>query len=85
MADLNLRLDEDLKAFLDEEASGGGYPSTSEYVEAVLRTFWQKAARAAIEAELVRRIEGPPAVEIPEGFWDGLKAKIRADRTVSRA
>lgn len=85
MASLDIQLQGDLKAFLDEEASRGGYTSTSDYVEALLKTFWQKSSLSAIEAELVRRIEEPPAVEIPEGFWNGLKAKLRANRTVSRA
>ena len=85
MASLDVRIQDDLKAFLDEEASRGGYASTSEYIEAVLNTFWQNASVSAIEAELVRRIEGPPAVEIPDGFWDGLKAKLRVKRTARRA
>jgi len=33
--------------------------------------------KVEIEQEMIRRIEGPPALEVPEGFWDDLKARLR--------
>jgi hypothetical protein len=79
MSTIDVRLKDDLKAFLDEEAVRSGYASTAEYVEAVLTSFWRTASESAIESELIHRIDGPPSEELPETFWDDLKSRLRGN------
>jgi hypothetical protein len=83
MATLDVVLKEDLKAFLDSEAARTGYSSAAEYVGAVLETIWRESSRSAVEAELVRRVDGPPAAQLPPGFWDGMKSRLGQRRAAS--
>ena len=77
MATMDLSLPEELKTFVEAEAAGSGYASPSEYVREVLLTLWRQKAKAALESELVRRIDGPPAIELTPQFWDDLKTRLR--------
>ena len=77
MATIDLTVPDELKAFLDAEAAGGGYSTSSDYIRDVLLAIWREKSKSALESELVRRIEGEPAVELPQGFWDDLKARVR--------
>ena len=80
MADLDVKLKDDLKTFVEQEAARHGYASPAEYVSAVLEAFRQESHKSALEAELVRRIEGPEAFELPSSFWDNLKSRLRQPR-----
>jgi antitoxin ParD1/3/4 len=77
MARLDVTLPEELKAFIDAEAAGGGYTNPSDYVRDVLLTIWRHKTNSALEAELVRRINGPPAIEVTPQFWEDLKERVR--------
>ena len=76
MARIDLVLPDPLKDFVDAEATRAGYANAAQYVEAVLDALWRKTAKARLESELIRRIEGPPAIEISDQFWDDLKARV---------
>jgi len=80
VATIDVELKEELKAFVDSEAARSGFSSSAEYVGAVLEALWRESAKANLEAELIRRIDGPAAIEIGPAFWDGLKARLRRPR-----
>ena len=77
MARIDVTLTEELKAFVDSEASRGGYGGAAQYVEALLDEMFKRTTKARLEAELARRIEGPPAEELPDQFWNDMKARLR--------
>jgi len=43
MTVINVRIKDELKAFLDEEATSEGFASTAEFDEALLTSFWRNA------------------------------------------
>ncbi|HEY8751747.1 MAG TPA: hypothetical protein VIM11_27450 [Tepidisphaeraceae bacterium] len=77
MTVINVRIKDELKAFLDEEATSEGFASTAEFVEALLTSFWRNAFESVVELELIRRIDGPQATEIPVDLWEKLKSRLR--------
>ena len=77
MATIDVTVCDDLKAFVEVEARGGGYANSSEYVHDVLLTLWRHKTKAALESALIRRIDGAPAIELPPQFWNELKARVR--------
>ena len=80
MATIDVTIPEDLKVFVDAQARGGGYANSAEYVQDVLLAFWRQKTDAALESELVRRVDGAPAIELAPQFWDELKARVRQRR-----
>ncbi len=42
MTTMNVSLPEELKAFVDEQVSGGGFGSTSEFVRDLIRREWDR-------------------------------------------
>jgi Arc/MetJ-type ribon-helix-helix transcriptional regulator len=77
MARIDVTLSQELKAFVESEASRGGYNGASQYVEALLEELWRHTTLERLEAELVRRIDGPAPHELPDNFWEDMKARLR--------
>jgi antitoxin ParD1/3/4 len=69
MTTMNISLPDDLKAFVDEQVSSGGYGTTSEYVRALIRDARKEAARQRLEAMLLEGLSSGPATPMTDEWW----------------
>ena len=76
MTKLDVTLPDDLKEFVDAEASAGGYNNASAYVQDVLRALWKHKAREALETQVMEAVNSGPAIEVTPEFWQELKARV---------
>lgn len=74
MSTMNISLPEELKAFVDEQVSGGGYTSTSEYMRELLR---RERDRAMLRGLLLEGMNSPLSdVVADQAYFDGLRARV---------
>lgn len=78
---MNISLPDELKSFVDQQVSGGGYTSTSEYVRELLR---RERDREKLRSLLLEGMNSPLAGEADAGYFDGLRQGIR-ERAVAKA
>ena len=77
MATMNISLPDSMKAFVDEQVSGRGYGTSSEYVRDLIR---REQDRAQLRALLLEGANSPLS-EVPEReFFDELRSLARGDR-----
>ena len=82
MAELQIKLADELKARLQKRAAENGYASAEGYVEALVRADLGASGPedADIEELLLRRLDSGPGVEFTPEFAEHLKKEIRNRR-----
>lgn len=71
---MNISLPEELKTFVDQQVSGGGYTSTSEYVRELLR---RERDREKLRGLLLEGMNSPLSdVVADKAYFDGLRARV---------
>lgn len=74
MSTMNISLPEELKVFVDQQVSGGGYTSTSEYVRELLR---RERDRETLRGLLLEGINSPLSdVVADKAYFEGLRARV---------
>ena len=76
MSTLNISLPEQMRQFIDEQVASGGYSTASEYVRELVRNAQKAAARARLESELLKGLEGEP-IEVNEEYWRRTREKLQ--------
>ena len=71
---MNISLSESLKAFVDEQVSGCGYGTSSEYVRELIR---RDQDRMRLRGLLQAGAKSAPAAPIDASYFDGLRERIR--------
>jgi len=74
MTTMNISLPESLKAFVDEQVSGRGYGTSSEYVRELIR---RDQDRMRLRGLLLAGAESAPAALADAGYFDGLRERVR--------
>lgn len=74
MTTMNISLPETLKAFVDEQVSGRGYGTSSEYVRELIR---KDQGRQHLRSLLLDGAASPAGAEADAGYFDGLRARVR--------
>lgn len=77
MTTMNISLPDDLKAFVEEQVTAGGYGTTSEYIRELVRDARKQAARERLEALLLEGLNSGPATPMTDEDWEMLKRKAR--------
>lgn len=77
MSTMNISLPEALKAFVDEQVSGRGYGTSSEYVRELIRRDQDRQRLRSLLLEGAQSNLGGPA---DEGYFQGLRARVRRER-----
>lgn len=78
MTTMNISLPEALKAFVDEQVSGRGYGTSSEYVRELIR---RDQDRMRLRGLLLAGAESAPAAPADAGYFDGLRERVRKAST----
>jgi antitoxin ParD1/3/4 len=74
MSTMNISLPESLKIFVDEQVSGRGYGTSSEYVRELIR---RDQDRQRLRGLLLEGASSPAAGPADEGYFAGLRDRAR--------
>jgi antitoxin ParD1/3/4 len=83
MTSMNISLPEEMKAFVDEQMSGGAYGSASEYVRELIRQAQRRAAQERLENRLLDGLDSGEPIPVSPAFWEK-RRKILAARIKTR-
>lgn len=72
---MNISLPESLKAFVDEQVSGRGYGTSSEYVRELIR---KDQDRQRLRNLLLEGAESPSGQAIDAGYFQALRERVRS-------
>lgn len=81
MSTMNISLPESLRAFVDEQVSMRGYGTSSEYVRELIR---KDQDRQHLRTLLLEGAASAPGTIADEGYFDGLREKVRQHRKSSQ-
>ena len=76
MTTLNISLPENLKAFVEDQVSSGGFSTVSEYIRSLIRDAQERRARGVLEAKLLAALEKEPE-EMLHDDWEQLRDRVR--------
>ena len=71
---MNISLPEDLKSFVDQQVSGRGYSSSSEYVRELIR---KDQDRRHLRSLLLEGWASPPSVTANADYFGRLRDRVR--------
>ncbi|MFT5782612.1 MAG: antitoxin ParD1/3/4 [Pseudomonas sp.] len=74
MSTINIFLPDALKRFVDEQVSGRGYSTSSEYVCELIR---KDQARQHLRGLLMAGAESAPTAPVTGSYFASLRAKVR--------
>ncbi len=75
MTSMNISLPEALKRFVEDQVSGGGYSTVSEYLRELIRQAQRRQEDEARDAKLVAGLQSPTSEMKPED-WAALRGRI---------
>lgn len=73
---MNISLNEDLKAFVDERVKKRGYSSYSEYVRDLVRKDEAEAAKESLRLLIQEGLNSGPGIPVDAGYFAGKKAGL---------
>lgn len=77
MDTMNIALPENMKQFVREQATRGGYSSVSEYVRDLIRSDQKEKARAALEAEVLKGLHSGDSTPLTDQDWEEIRSEVR--------
>lgn len=83
MTSMNISLPELMRAFVEDQVSGGSYGTASEYLRELIRQDQARKAEARLEALLVEGLQSP-AAPLDNEEWAQIRQEVR-DRLAKRA
>ena len=75
MGTMNISLTDALKTFVDEQVSGGGYGTSSEYVRELIR---RDRDRLRLRGLLLDGATSPTTAPVDCDYFAGLRAQVRS-------
>jgi antitoxin ParD1/3/4 len=80
MQSLMIILPDSLKTFVEEQAAKEGFPSVSEYLEALVREVQKRKARKELEDQLLEGLHsGGEDLTVDDQFWEELHNQLDED------
>jgi len=77
MTTMNISLPDSLKDFVDEQVSGRGYGTSSEYVRELIR---RDQHRQRLKSLLLEGASSPPAGPADQAYFEELRARVRRQK-----
>lgn len=82
MTSMNISLPEPLRAFVDDQVSGGSYGTASEYLRELIRQDQARKADARLQTLLMESLQSPTAL-LNDEEWAQMRQEVR-DRVAIR-
>lgn len=73
MATMNISLPDALKSFVDEQVTGRGYGTSSEYVRELIR---RDRERQALRGQLLEGAASPPGEPVDAAYFQSLRDRV---------
>jgi antitoxin ParD1/3/4 len=70
---MNVSLPDELKAFVEQQVTLGGFSSTSEYLRALIREARNREADRKLESLLLEGLESGAATPLTPEDWEGIR------------
>ena len=74
---MNVALPENLKEFVLEQVTAGGYSTASEYVRALIRADQKRKSDEEIQALLLEGLAGGTPTPLTEKDWQDIRAEVK--------
>jgi antitoxin ParD1/3/4 len=74
MSTMNISLPETLKSFVDDQVTGRGYGTSSEYIRELIR---KDRDQQRLRGLLLAGAESPPGPPADASYFDGLRSRVR--------
>lgn len=78
MQTINISLPESMKEFVEEQVSGGGYSSASEYVRDLVRADQSRKAKERLEEVLFGALRSGEPMDVTPQRWEELRQRLQA-------
>jgi antitoxin ParD1/3/4 len=73
MATMNISLPDEMKAFVEDQATQEGFGTTSEYLRSVIRDLQKRKAKQILEAKLREALMSGPSEPMTREDWDEIE------------
>jgi antitoxin ParD1/3/4 len=87
MATMNVSLPDEMKAFVEDQATKNGFGTVSEYMRSIIRELQKQTARQRLDALIIEGLDSGPATPLTKKDWEHIRRegrKVIAERKRSR-
>ena len=72
---IHLSLPEEMKSFVDSEASRNGFATVDAYLRSLIQEEQRRQARQSLDAKLIEALESGPSTEMTREDWESIEAE----------
>jgi antitoxin ParD1/3/4 len=76
MTTINISLPEQMRLFVEEQVTAGGYSTTSEYIRSLIRQDNERKNREHLDNLLLQGLASGESIEVTEEWWDEKRAAL---------
>jgi antitoxin ParD1/3/4 len=76
MVSLNIRLSEQLQAFIDEQVASGRYKDASDYIDRLIVEDRERLAQEKLETLLVEGLDSGKPIEATDLWWEQKRDRL---------
>lgn len=78
MATINISLPEQMRLFVEEQVTAGGYSTTSEYIRSLIRQDNERKNKEHLDNLLLQGLASGESIEVTEQWWDEKRVALMA-------
>jgi antitoxin ParD1/3/4 len=78
MTTINISLPEQMRLFVEEQVTAGGYSTTSEYIRSLIRQDNERKNKEQLDAVLLQGLASGESIEVTEQWWDEKRSALMA-------
>jgi antitoxin ParD1/3/4 len=76
MTTINISLPEQMRLFVEEQVTAGGYSTTSEYIRSLIRQDNERKNKEHLDNLLLQGLASGESSEVTEQWWDEKRAAL---------
>jgi antitoxin ParD1/3/4 len=76
MTTINISLPEQMRLFVEEQVTAGGYSTTSEYIRSLIRQDNERKNKEHLDNLLLQGLASGESIEVTEEWWDEKRAAL---------
>jgi antitoxin ParD1/3/4 len=76
MTTINISLPEQMRLFVEEQVTAGGYSTTSEYIRSLIRQDNERKSKEQLDNLLLQGLASGESIETTEQWWEEKRAAL---------
>ncbi len=76
MTTINISLPEQMRLFVEEQVTAGGYSTTSEYIRSLIHQDNERKNKEHLDNLLLQGLASGESIEVTEEWWDEKRAAL---------